>query len=352
MSENEGFASARPTFGLALYTGQAADVGATSWYSDAVPLARAAEAAGFDTFWVSEHHGFDDGYLPAPLTVLAAVAAATSSIGLGSGVVLGPLRHPIRLAEEAAVLDQISRGRLILGLGLGYMDDELRAFETGGVSRGLRLEALIDVLRLAWTGETFSHEGAGMTFDRVRVTPTPFGGRQIPVLLGAYAPVARARSARLGDGHIVGRGTVEIVSAALGDIEAAGGPARTPFSLVVNVAAILDEPGGHGAAALGAFDAQQRVYEGIQVGRDVYGGQVPGSTDDGGLTLGTIDAYVQVRGSADVIVEYCQKVLDSLPSWSAPHLALRIIFPEPDLTQQIERIEAFGERVLRPLRSG
>ena len=271
---SEGRPDRRTTFGLALYTGQQVEPRGR-WYHDAVPLAEAAEAAGFDAFWVSEHHGFIDGYLPAPLSVLASVAARTDRLLLGTGVVLGPLRHPVRLAEEAAVVDQLSGGRLILGLGLGYADDELRAFELTGPGRGTRLEDLIHILRAAWTGEQFSFDGATAQLDRVRVTPTPFAGRQIPILLGGYVPAARRRAARLADGHIVGRGAPDIVRAAIDVIAAEGGPERSPFTFVVNIVAILDEDGGHPVEALRAFEAQQMTYESNQRGLDIYDGQVP-----------------------------------------------------------------------------
>jgi alkanesulfonate monooxygenase SsuD/methylene tetrahydromethanopterin reductase-like flavin-dependent oxidoreductase (luciferase family) len=339
------------TVGLALYTGQRVGDSGEGWYRDAVPLAEAAEAAGFDVFWVSEHHGLPDGYLPSPLTVLAAVASRTTAIGLGTGVLLGPLRHPIRVAEEAVVVDQISKGRLVLGLGLGYTDDELRAFELAGVGRGERLEELIEILRLAWTGEPFSYDGRGARLEQVRVTPTPFGGRQIPIWLGGYAARARDRAARLADGHLIGRGSKEIIESAVGDLEAGGVPSGSPFVIGVNVVAVLDEPGGHADLALEAFERQQLTYERIQHGRDVYGGLVRSGRGEG-LTLGSISPYVQVRGSATEIVAFCHDVLGSLPVWATPHISLRIVFPETDLDAQLERVAAFGERIVEPLKAG
>jgi len=110
------------TFGLGLYTGQRASASTRPRYRDAIALARAAEEAGFDAFWVSEHHGMDDGYLPSPLALLAAIAAVTERITLGTGLVIAPLHHPLRIAEDAAVVDQVSGGRLVLGLGIGYVE--------------------------------------------------------------------------------------------------------------------------------------------------------------------------------------------------------------------------------------
>ncbi|MBI5090043.1 MAG: LLM class flavin-dependent oxidoreductase, partial [Actinobacteria bacterium] len=142
----EGPAPAGLSVGAALYTGQGS-VAAGHGYRDAIELAVAAEASGFDVFWVSEHHGWDDGYLPSPLVVLAAVAARTERIELGVGVAVAPLHHPARLAEDVAVLDQLARGRVIMGLGIGYVDAEYELFGIDRRARAELLEAVVAALR-------------------------------------------------------------------------------------------------------------------------------------------------------------------------------------------------------------
>ena len=130
--------SGRRSIGLGLFTGQQPPGAPRPPYRDALALARAAEQAGFDAFWVSEHHGLPDGYLPSPLVLLAALATGTETITLGTGLALAPLHHPLRLAEDAAVVDHLSGGRLLLGLGLGYAAHEYTAFgvDTARAGRG------------------------------------------------------------------------------------------------------------------------------------------------------------------------------------------------------------------------
>jgi probable F420-dependent oxidoreductase len=168
-------------------------------YADTLELARLAERSGFDSFWLAEHHGATDGYIPALLPFLSAVAASTERLEVGTGVLLAPLHDPIRIAEDAAVLDNISGGRLNLGMGLGWVPEEYRMFGRPMKGRGRRLEEFVEVLRLAWSGEPFTFEGRAFSYDDVLVRPKP--ARPIPIWLGGGSPPALERAARLGDGH-------------------------------------------------------------------------------------------------------------------------------------------------------
>lgn len=188
-------------FGYGIFTGQAPPQGSVAReYQTLLELAPHIEDAGFHSMWLSEHHFADDGYLPSVLPLLSAVAARTSQLKLGTSLILAPLHHPIRLAEDCAVVDLISGGRLIVGMGAGWRDEEFRAFGSQKATRGAWLEHLCPALRLSWAGERFSYTEGPLSLVNVRVRPTP--GREIPLWLGGLARPALLRAGRLGDGFL------------------------------------------------------------------------------------------------------------------------------------------------------
>jgi alkanesulfonate monooxygenase SsuD/methylene tetrahydromethanopterin reductase-like flavin-dependent oxidoreductase (luciferase family) len=110
--------------------------------------AQLAEQVGFDAILIGEHHQHRDGFLPSPLIVSTAVAAHTQKIRVGTGILLLPLYHPVHVAEDAATLDIISNGRLILGVGMGYQACDFGAFGIPPIQRVSRMEEGIDIIRL------------------------------------------------------------------------------------------------------------------------------------------------------------------------------------------------------------
>ena len=174
----------------------------TELYRDLLALCALAEVLGFDSAWLSEHHFVDDGYAPSLLTMAAAIAATTSRLRVGTGVLLAPLHDPLRLAEDAAAVDLISAGRLILGLGAGYRPEEFAGFGRELTGLGPALELTIATLRRAWSGDTVCG-GPGRT--QVVVTPRPDRDGGPPIWLGARKRVAIRRAARLADGFLAAR---------------------------------------------------------------------------------------------------------------------------------------------------
>lgn len=162
-------------------------------FGRAVEQAAYAEKHGQGALMVSEHHSSDDGYLPSPLLVASAFAAVTSSIPISVSALLVNLYDPIRLAEDIAILDHLSGGRVTYTLGLGYRREEYDLVGKAWKTRGADIEAAIKVLFQAWTGEEFEHEGR-----RVRVTPAPYSQPMPFLFYGGGTPAAAKRAARLG----------------------------------------------------------------------------------------------------------------------------------------------------------
>jgi alkanesulfonate monooxygenase SsuD/methylene tetrahydromethanopterin reductase-like flavin-dependent oxidoreductase (luciferase family) len=172
--------------------------GFATLYRDSLEQVELAEALGFDSIWLTEHHFTDDGYLPAMLPAAAAIAARTKRVTIGTFVLLAPFQHPLKLAEDAAVVDVISNGRLRLGLGQGYRQEEFDGFGVPRAERLGRTLETIEILKLAWTGQRFSFDGKYFHFKDVRVLPTPVSHPYPELLWGAGAPKAIRRAAKMG----------------------------------------------------------------------------------------------------------------------------------------------------------
>jgi probable F420-dependent oxidoreductase len=166
--------------------------------------AQLAEQVGFDAILVGEHHQHRDGFLPSPLIVSTAVAARTEKIRIGTGILLLPLYHPVHVAEDAATLDIISKGRLILGVGIGYQAGDFGAFGIAPNQRVSRMEEGIDIIRACWTQDTFSYSGKRFRLANVAVYPKPVQRPHPPIWVGAMADDSIRRAAQYGDAWLTG----------------------------------------------------------------------------------------------------------------------------------------------------
>jgi alkanesulfonate monooxygenase SsuD/methylene tetrahydromethanopterin reductase-like flavin-dependent oxidoreductase (luciferase family) len=170
-------------------------------YGEILDAVAWTEEAGFYGAWVPEHHLADDGYMPSPLVALSAIAARTKRIKLGSGIALAPLYHPTRFAEDSAVLDIISGGRLEMGLAIGYRRRETAAFGVDFGKRGRLFDEWLEIVSRLWAGETVDFEGQYFRIKGAKVMPPPPRGR-IPLYIGGFAGKAMERVAQYGDGYI------------------------------------------------------------------------------------------------------------------------------------------------------
>jgi alkanesulfonate monooxygenase SsuD/methylene tetrahydromethanopterin reductase-like flavin-dependent oxidoreductase (luciferase family) len=197
-----GFVKNKLTFGY-LYDFRNPQPWARPWadlYAETLEFVRWTESLGFAGAWVPEHHGSEDGYAPSPLVMLAAIAARTRKIRLGSAIALAPLYHPVRFAEDCAVLDILSNGRLEMALAVGYRRREAQAYGVDFSTRGRRTDEFLEIVRRLWAGETFSFQGKHFALQNACIVPTPGKGR-IPLYLGGFTERALERTAKYADGY-------------------------------------------------------------------------------------------------------------------------------------------------------
>lgn len=179
------------------------DPGARDPYRETFELARIAEASGFHTVTIGHHH-FMPGNLGDPLTFLAAVAARTDTLRVGTGIFQLPVHNPIRVAEQVALIDQISGGRISLGVGMGWWPLEYEVHGSEFRRRGARMEEALKILRHVWTTENTGWDGEFWSFPDLTVHPRPVQDPHPPLWVAGVADVAVDRAARLGDAWLCG----------------------------------------------------------------------------------------------------------------------------------------------------
>lgn len=304
-------------------------------YADVVALARHAEGCGFDSVWIASHHGHPAEHVSAPLVLLAAVAAATTRIRLATGMVIAPLQHPIRFAEDCATLDQLSRGRLTVGLSVGWREQEFAMFGIAMAERAPRTDALIRFCRAAWDEGTAELDGRSVV-----VRPRPNG--RIPIALGGSAPAALRRAGRQAD-LFVATGTPAI-----------GIPAMLSQVNVVDTA----------ATAAGRPDIGVGFQTNCWVSRD---GRLPADVEQGmwsqigaslmthgaASTRPTLDADEVARrsftGTPEQVVEQLAPWLSALGGRES-HLVVRLHYPGLRRELSAEAVELFATEVAPRLR--
>jgi alkanesulfonate monooxygenase SsuD/methylene tetrahydromethanopterin reductase-like flavin-dependent oxidoreductase (luciferase family) len=176
-----------PDFGASAAELYAASIEHVAW----------ADRLGFEAVYLAEHHGADDGYCPSPMIQAAAMAGVSGAIRLHFSALLLPLHDPIRLAEDLAILDVISGGRVDITAGLGYRPHEYRMFGVDKRRRVALFEEHLRVLQAAWTGEPFEYRG-----ETVVVRPRPIQRPRPPIYIGGSAEASAYRAARFGDGYL------------------------------------------------------------------------------------------------------------------------------------------------------
>jgi alkanesulfonate monooxygenase SsuD/methylene tetrahydromethanopterin reductase-like flavin-dependent oxidoreductase (luciferase family) len=168
-----------------------------------------AEELGYDAIWLTEHHFDVDGWSPSLLPLAAGIATRTTRIRIGTFILILPFQHALRVAEDAATVDILSNGRFDLGVGKGYRLNEFKSFGVPREQRDALLEEGLEVIRRAWTAESFSFDGTFYHLRDVRLSPRPVQQPHPPLWIGARGKKSVERAARLGC-HLMGTGELEL----------------------------------------------------------------------------------------------------------------------------------------------
>ena len=225
--------------------------------ANAVAMAQGAEEAGFESIWTVEHVvvpvGYESAYpysptgkmpgtedvpIPDPLVWLAWVAGQTSTIRLATGILILPQRNPVVTAKAVATLDTLSGGRVILGVGAGWLKEEFDALGVPFEQRGARLDDGVAAMRALWTQDRPTHDGDFYAFREAVCSPRPPSG-SVPIVIGGHSDAAARRAGRLGDGFFPGQGDPDKLEHLFGVMRRAAEEAgRDPDAIELTTGAI------------------------------------------------------------------------------------------------------------------
>lgn len=296
-----------------------------------------AEAQGFDSVWLTEHHFCDDGYTPSPMVIAAAIGARTKHIRIGTNLIVLPLHNPIRVAEDAATLSLLTGGRFDLGVGIGYRADEFAAFDRDLKHRPSLIEEAVAIIRRGWSGKPVDFDGKRFRVAHLEISPQPEAPPRI--FMGGLSEPAIDRAARIGDGFLSTGGIGEdLYKAALEKY-----PDRTGAVVAGHWAIISPDPIGE-AAKVGAHVLYQ-ANEYIRWG--AFG--PPETTPLFASASDALSGGLYELWDADMAVDRLTSLLDGNPLIRDVHFWAQ--FPGEPIEQGQRRIDYIASEVLPRLRT-
>lgn len=286
---------------------------------DVLEYARRAEALDFDSLWVGDRIVYAN---LDPVATLAAVAAVTERVELSPTTLIAPARTPLGIAKAFATLDVLSGGRVRLVVGVGHRTDDYSATGLDPHTRGARLEELVAIIRLAWSGDPVRYAGRYYSLDVGAVGPTPIRDEGIPLWLAGDSPAARLRAVRLGDGHSSGSAGLDATSRLRADFDRLClDHGRDPVTLPLAATAFF-ALGSDPRAALDAGMADLAPYYGGKLHWDPEYDVIWGTPREAAERVvrygaGTLETFVFVPSSLGVdqlerlreVVDLAQKLL-------------------------------------------
>lgn len=309
-----------------------------TFYAERTQQIVQAEALGFDSVWLTEHHFCEDGYTPSPLVIAAAIGAATKRMRIGTNLMLLPLHDPVRMAEDSATLSLLTGGRFDLGLGIGYRQLEFDQFQRQLKHRPSLVEEGIEIIRRCWSGEPVNFSGKRFQVGDLSVMPAPENPPAI--LLGGMVDPAIQRAARIADGFLSTGGIgLDVYCDAMrvqGKPDGAG-------NIVLGCWAIIAEDPEKEAAKIGDHVLYQ-INEYIKWGAFGPPAETPLFDDvDAAITNGLYELW-----DADTAVSQLRKLIQAYPQISDIHFWAQ--FPGEAVESGNARLKYIADNVLPQLR--
>lgn len=331
-------------FGLVLPI-QAKNVTLDQLWEELRETVGAAEAAGFDAVFLPEFHQAHGGALVSPMLLGAGLLQGTSRIRFGTSVLATPLHHPVRLAEDTLMLDWITKGRVILGLGIGHQVPDFTAFGVDREARSAIIEEQITILEASFSGRPFEHHGDHYDVT-AHVTPEPYTKPRPPIWMGAHSRTGLERAGRLADVWI---SDPQRDAATIGRLsrhyrQAAEANGRSHRVALFREAWIGDSREECVAVWASHALAIHRLYYNVGVYRRVFEPWVDEVGDRADFTLDRLAPGRFLFGSPDEVRSTIQEWADLT---GADYMALRMRHPGgPSHAQTLEAITRYGAEVI------
>ena len=323
-------------------------------YDSALTQMLAAESLGYQSVWIAEHHFNDYGLCPTPPVLASFVAARSSVLRVGMGVSLLPLHHPVDLAEQLAVLDVVSDGRLDVGIGRGGTLQDYQTFQSDRADSRARVEEGIAIMRACWSGEPFDFKGRFHSADRLHVRPRPVQQPHPPLFIATNSEDSVLSAARLGmptlSSFFVPLAELQSRHRLYRETALASGHSKEQVeecerqSWLMRAVHVAPDRDAALRGAEGPFMGYQHKMARLR--SDAAGGSVPGSFDRSLLRLRPFEDYLDdgwlMVGSPDEVRESLQRYLDAA-GFQRVMLLMALPGLETDLAMRSMRL--FAEKV-------